>query len=632
VKLQINGKTVQVDDSFASASPEDQDATVNEIADSLGSNPPTPTRKDTILNRLKKPETKAARFVEAVDPYVTPVLQTAYKIGQGGTFGFSDEIAKALGTNADSMDASKAQVEKDLGGFGTAMEIGGAIPAAIASTPVGLISKGAQLAGKFAPAAKVLGGATANAIQAGTYGFGTGEGDAASRLKSAEKPAMAAGALSILLPPAASLAVNTGSKLTGIVKNRLASPDVRAQKAASEIAQSAGINPQEAARKLSEYGAEAIPADVNEALRKQGAVSLSKSGTEQQAAMDFLDARQAKQHGDLLATVAKGFNTGGDNIYDALAKNKAARSAAAPELYKKAFDQPLPEKFMNDARIKNPAIQDLLEKGKIEAMDDPNRIDAVTGIVKPPTPVETWHYAKQYLNNEIGKAARAGADNDVRKLSAKRDIINGVLRDIPDYVKANDLWADSKSLENAAEVGKGFLKQNPREFSDTYSKLGDSEKLIAKMSAIDDLGFKFGKTGDNRSVYQELVGNEVARQNLKTVLGQSGLDDLMKTAKKWEAFSRTRSMVQQQSKTQPFLSTERAMEDIAGASKKGMTDKLLEKIIVGDTAPYNNALAQKLMTPQTESDVVNFLSSKPTKQVNYMGRGIGTTIGALDKK
>lgn len=584
------------------------------------------------VSKLKLPSVSfKTRAVEAAEPYITPLLQGAYKIGQGGTFGLSDEAAKLLGADSQSMDAAKAQADKDLGGYGTALEIAGAVPAAIASTPTGLITKGAAMAGKYAPAARVVGNAAVNALQGGLYGAGKTDGDISQRAEGAIEPALWAGGLSLAIPPVANALIGGGTKLASVVKNRFASQTMRAQNAARDVVASAKLNPDDIASTLKEYGSEAIPADASEVLRKQGAVSLSRSGGEQQAAMDFLDARQAKQHADLLASVSKGLNVGDNNIYDALAKNKAERSAAAPELYKKAFEQPLPEKFMNDARIRNPEIQDLLEKGKQEAMQDVDRIDPITGINKPPTPVETWHYAKQYLNGQIGAAQRSGASTV--NLMKKKNVINNVLRDIPDYVKANDLWADSKALDDAAEFGKGFLKRNPRELANDYASMGDSEKMMAKMSAVDDLVQKFGKTDDNRSVYRELVGNETARKNLETILGKEGLADLTKTAKKWESFSRTRAMVQSQSKTQPFLSTERQMEDIAGASKKSITDSMLSRAIIGNTEPYNNELAKMLMSPQSEQSVLDmFTPANQRAPARLVGRGIGTTIGALDKQ
>lgn len=193
--LNINGQRVKVDDSFLSLTPEQQNATVDEIASQLG-NIPTPESQQSqdmraelsgMSNKLGDATIESlpqARY-DALSPggKAMAVARGAGRMADDFvrgtadmlTFGLADEFAAKAG-DLTGIGGEAGNYEKNLADQRQRDSEGGASRFA------------GQMAGAFmmpGAAAKTVGGAgLQGAALGGAYGFGSGEGGALERAKS----------------------------------------------------------------------------------------------------------------------------------------------------------------------------------------------------------------------------------------------------------------------------------------------------------------------------------------------------------------------------------------------------------------------------------------------------------------
>lgn len=212
--LNIEGKRVKVDDSFLALSPEEQQRTVEEIAQQIGAKP-----------QRAEPQEEGAPtnggFLRGVDDAVRGAADMS-------TFGLSDEISAGLGaatgvggTFGDYSGNLEQQRARDAeGGWA---RLGGQV--------VGAVAMPWSLA-RTIPAAIGQGIA-----MGGLYGFGSGEGGATERAKSASIGAAAGGAGGFLVRGAANAFGTRAARAT--------IPDNAALKTASQagydMAERAGV-------------------------------------------------------------------------------------------------------------------------------------------------------------------------------------------------------------------------------------------------------------------------------------------------------------------------------------------------------------------------------------------------------
>nr|WMC99344.1 hypothetical protein RAR13_11870 [Aminobacter aminovorans] len=176
--LNINGQRVKVDDSFLSLSPEQQNATVDEIAQSLGgqaqqADQPQSPELQTGLGELSAITQNPARAqYDALPEWQKPLVaasDTVQLAANGATFGFGDKLAagmRAPFTDKSYEEELAAQrgltqgARNRAGSAGVAAEIAGGVAA-----PMALANKGLTLAGRGGTAAmtgaKGLGARTA---------------------------------------------------------------------------------------------------------------------------------------------------------------------------------------------------------------------------------------------------------------------------------------------------------------------------------------------------------------------------------------------------------------------------------------------------------------------------------------
>lgn len=156
--LNIGGKRVTVDDSFLQLSPDQQAATVEEIAGSLGGGAAQPAPKG------------GAQTAASDQPWYGKLGQAADDIVRLGanaaTFGLADRLAGYMNGTGKEAERLKTQEARDrAGSAGIAAEIGGTLlPAGILAKGIGAVTPAMGLAGRTA--SNVAQGAALGAVDA----------------------------------------------------------------------------------------------------------------------------------------------------------------------------------------------------------------------------------------------------------------------------------------------------------------------------------------------------------------------------------------------------------------------------------------------------------------------------------
>ena len=268
--LTVNGQRVKVDDSFLSLPPDQQEATVNEIAASLGSDGPkkltgsvapqgssgvvsqnvgfaegqAPTAQseyDRRLGAIRRdyyPNVDDAKWAEIAKRDFAP-YDSGGLLNAGLTFGMNDEASGAsagLAAFLSGQDAGKAfddfmKMERDRqklgaeqqGALGTVSEIGGAV---LAGRP----DMAATRAAGLLPA--MLESGKAAAIQGGLYGAATAEGGLQDRATGALKGAALSTPIGVAVPAVGS---GIGKVLGGGAQNRAINAAVANAPTSSEL-------------------------------------------------------------------------------------------------------------------------------------------------------------------------------------------------------------------------------------------------------------------------------------------------------------------------------------------------------------------------------------------------------------
>jgi hypothetical protein len=226
--LNIGGRRVKVDDSFLSLPPDQQQATVDEIAGSIGAMPQASSEQDE-PSIAPPTEGAAGEFARAASAMTQNPAKAAYdalpewqkpivaasdvvsRSADGLMFGFGDEIAAGIRAPISGRSYTEELAEQErltnaekrrAGGAGTVAELAGGRALALPSAGGAAVERGHGL-GRVA-----LGSGIDGALVGGLTGF-SGPGSMDERLDGAESGAKFGGVLGIAAP----FAVAAGSKL-----------------------------------------------------------------------------------------------------------------------------------------------------------------------------------------------------------------------------------------------------------------------------------------------------------------------------------------------------------------------------------------------------------------------------------
>jgi hypothetical protein len=423
---------------------------------------------------------------------------------QGMTFGWSDEVGSVLAASfAEGIPMNKAEREEwskayqdihgtlkmESGQFreahpvaATGLEVAGAVATGgAARAPLKAIANKVGIASNVPALARLTGGGAA-----GGAAFGAGIADPGSRLEGATKGA----AFGAVAAPATALGVrgvSAGSRLTGkAVRKIIDTPKAKAKRAVRSALDLEGLSPKRAERKLEMFGSPTALADLGENLLGLGRVVTGTSGTPRTLAFRFLNSRHHRQHQRLLGAANEGLGTISD-YHAVLAQNTATRRHVAAPLYDRAWKTPLRDtkpRLRQDGVLvglqnlrRRPVIDRALKRARQELLDE--------GVDFQPKGMRIWHAAKEVLDDKIGAAIRSGESKRARRLmKVKTDLLNELDAQVPSYKQAREIYAGSKAIDDAAELGRTLLKSK--------IPVNDVEKLMRTATASEKHAFRVG--------------------------------------------------------------------------------------------------------------------------------------------
>ncbi|SCB16527.1 hypothetical protein [Rhizobium hainanense] len=514
--LNIAGHRVTVDDSFQQLSPDEQNATVAEIAKTLGSQPApqpdnssvVPGKTDTGVGRLisGQPADPRDSIAGRVDAFGRGVADTL-------SFGLADEIAaqaksgplsvqrppdeyynsgiyageyNPLGAVArflnapfasDTKDADynkaladeravNASDEQNRGGYRLAGQITGGVAGGAGLAKSGLsltanaVNRGASL-GRVAAA-----GAGEGAILGGAQGFGSGEGGFLNRLQSGA----AGGAIGLAAGAAAPyVAAGAGSFLRSLlapITSRL-NPAPAANRALGTAMQRAGVTADDVANSIQsaindgQQGYAVADAIGNAGQRMLSSVARTPNDARQEVVNQLL-TRQAGQGERLSNAIAEGF-AAPDTAAQRAATLTGARDAEANQLYGAA---------RRDAGAVNVSpvldtIDQTLSPGVNQVVNPRDNIgyDTIEGALarvrnmlsdgnSQVTDFNTLFRAKMDVDDMIQRATNQGANWRANALGqVQREINNALAAASPSYRQAAANYAERSGVIDAVDAG-----------------------------------------------------------------------------------------------------------------------------------------------------------------------------------
>lgn len=575
--LNINGTRVTVGDEFLKLPLEQQNATVDEIAKSLGN------IQKQMPEQSQQPETATLGH---------KIGATIDGVAQGMTFGFSDEIAAGLGSGfgmlgdyQQKLEQERARMDENkrlAGGYELAGELGGGL-----ATAGGLAAKGATLLGKkgLSLTARMGRGAAEGAAYGAAYGAGTAESGVGDRAKGAVTGAMMGGAIGGATP-----AIGAGLRgLGGAVYDQV-SPAMRAitnpsKEAVRRVGAAVERDSKMAQRGLSAAD-EAIGAVDNVDIRNfdrggETTRALARSVANQSPESRGVIERVVSDRFEGQGGRAKSFisNLMNGNVDD-VAFQDSLRSAAANTnkgAYTKAFAYNFgPEHSMvfDDLakRVPAQAVANAMKVAKAEGRPFGEQliasIDEATNTVtfsRSPS-MREWHYIQRGLRSAADSAYRNGAGEvGTAYKQLHREILGAMDEANPLYQKARQGAAKFFQADDALEAGRKFVNQNMnlRQAQKAIIGFNSAEKEAFKTGFAAELVEKIGKTNDRRNVVQQIFGSDAARKKIELAMGKDA-------AKQFES----------------FVKVEAALDAIRGAMGNSTTARQLAELGLGAGAGY----------------------------------------------
>lgn len=162
----------------------------------------------------------------------------------------------------------------------------------------------------------------------------------------------------------------------------------------------------------------------------------------------------------------------------------------------------------------HPELKKGIQSGRSQYLAD-NAQRVTSGDLTPDSPEVKWnwdvmHNVKMGLDDQIGKAVRAGTRNKVQRLTKiKRDYLNELETANPAYGQARRFYASEAEIENANKLGREIKKMEP----------DDVEALLPTMSAPERDNFVSGVTYAIRREMETATGqipdyaNKLLRSN-----------------------------------------------------------------------------------------------------------------------
>ncbi|CAK7257700.1 MULTISPECIES: hypothetical protein [unclassified Shinella] len=541
--LNINGRRVQVDDSFLSLTPEQQNATVDEIASQLGEVPQAESAQSQDLRSdLSSMSTKlgdasidslAQVRYDQMPEWKKPIVAAGDLVdlaANGMTMGFGDKAAAAARAafTDKSYDEELAamrqatQGARDRAGYaGTAAEFGGLI-----ATPVALANRGATLAGRFGTGA--MEGAKGIAARAGLMGA---EGAAYGGLSAAgndadiAEGALLGGGLGAAVPVVAGVGRAVAKPFMDAVRARTNPGAYAVEKVAERVTSRMPVD--QAGRRMA-AGEGLNLADVGgESARGLLRTATNIPGKARDRVQAQLTLRQFGQGDRLKAAISRTFAdpNGYMAAKDAIAD--AAEKAAGP-LYRRAYARPTHFSKTLEGILETPAGKSALRHAEQLAGNEQVpfkqmfvNITQNGQVVRRVPDTRGWDYIKRAMDDMIARET----DSITKKVTNEGRILvglkNRMLAEVdqlnPDYAAARSAWAGKAALDDALETGREVFRMSPEALKRAVADMGPAQKASARIGAAETLRNQIEQAGVTNNAILRIFSRPAQMRNLQTL-------------------------------------------------------------------------------------------------------------------
>lgn len=568
------------------------------------------------------------------------LASAAEGVGQGVTFGFSDELEGAaragigylkgdqrpFGERYDEGVAIPRARQKAAKESNPIAYYGGEIGSAVA-TPMGAI----RAAGKSLGARMVAGSKT-GAVQGGLFGLGTAEGDLSERVEPALKSATLGAGVGAALPPIVDIARPVIQSATRAITAARDPGRVASEKVAEALVRDTAPAGAATGREAQE-GLQRVHDRLTSLKQATGGsrqVMLADAGGENtrnlfrtasnlpsgasETLRKKLDARQSTQHVRLEDGLQAAIKENPDDFYKAVEGLTNRRSNAAKPAFDEAYSAPWNVKGDDDLAkflTERSYPRRLLEKTA-------ENVQGTTGVdIAQMRPWELMHRMRMQINREIASLKRGNPDSkanwDMRDLTVLKKEFDGLIgKHNTKMGAAINKYADDSALINAAEDGfEQALKLPVEELRRSLKGLTTAEEQqLWRLGAARALAGKIREGNVMRDRTENIFGSPDMQMRLEAIMpDRKALRNFQRSLIAEAKMADTRKAVQGNSTTAKQL----AQADEAGQPVRNMT--AIANAFTGKLSGVADAASRMLqrfhgMTPDVANEVVNELMRK----------------------
>ncbi|WP_336947216.1 hypothetical protein [Asaia sp. HN010] len=531
--LTINGRSVTVDDSFLHLSPEQQDATVDEIAHSMGG------QEQQEAPGIANGTTRAAatgmpvvggllnRGDALIDATASYALNPLFSEKNQLRGGFGDRYQQAL----DVQNGMDRQFAQDHPIANTAAQVAGAVGSSIPFAGVGLVGRTGLGAARGVVGALARAGATAG------EGAAVGGADAWARGDN-----IGTGAALGTVGGAAGSAIGDG---LGAAIRAFRPASSRAREIVAQLAEHDGITPQSATDALTSLGDAGMLADLGSNLQQGTRAVASAPGSGQRLILDALMGR-AESAGARITRATDREMGPRTNVLDTADSIARDRAAAARPLYKQAYAANVPMTDDLQSLLSRPSMETALRNAQRLAADSGEAFDQ-----SAPT-VMGLDYTKRALDDAISSHIRAGNNNEARILMQNREALLGHMDDaVPAYAEARRVFSGYSGIANALQDGQSVFKStiSPDMIRRQVANMPEDQLAAYMEGARQQIANTMGTARNDANAARAMFDKGNNREKLAAIMGDEPASRMLGSIDSERQFSRTLDQAQGGSRT-----------------------------------------------------------------------------------
>lgn len=664
--LTVNGVKVQVDDSFKTLSPEEQEATVNEIAAHIaaggkGNAPARSSGVDGAVRSVARGTLGIGSYLDELDaatnatlaPLVDPLLPDSYEKLPGETWGERyDQALNIQRRKDDEYDADNPKLS-------TGLQIAGGVGSA------GALLRAAPIIGNYAlgNTGASVGSRVASALGAGggtgfVQGFGAGENGVESRLKQGRNEAViGAGTSAVMLPVAAGankLASSLARKILGESNDALSTVTDQARRyVVDELSDPAKVGRYRDS--LEQLGPDAMLADVSPEWLGVARGAAARPGT-RGLIVDPLNERSGLANARLRGDVAD--NLGPDPVPSRVDRALAGDQDQVRQRYRPVMAErssydftPITDTLEDEIqRTRGPAQRQLRN---VRQMLNVNGQDLVT--TDPAIAFETRQAIDGILETEQNPKV-------ISALTEARQMIDDGLRaSVPRIKEVDGQFAEIARQREALGEGRSILNNGatamrPSELDDALRQgalpqgemVGPSGvPLRMQQSSLGEVYRAIGTEANDLNALRKTVRGEGDwnREKLGMLFGQERADNVLNAIDRENVFADTANRVTRGSDTamgsrfNQFLDeVSKGQEIPSDATLIGTAGKvvksLMKRVVQGNAETNAGKLAEDIgrlsvATGSTRDQIVEAILRRGEK--NMIDQQRASTVRALAK-